>query len=165
VPALLISPRAPQKVVDVVFDHTSILRYVCDKWDLPPLTERDKHANSIGSVLDLTGPVRAGTPASVQASIQVPVPAQSDSPSVTNHEQGLFSFARYLDAAMEHTGDAAIAAYERVEKEYQSGLEGKIEVARERFHMFLQGTKTHLKGVFRDGSKPNALPKTQGTPQ
>lgn len=38
VPALLISPRAPKRVDHTVFDHTGILRYVCEKWDLPPLT-------------------------------------------------------------------------------------------------------------------------------
>ena len=158
VPALLISPRAPQGVVHTEFDHTSILRYVCEKWDLPPLTERDKHANSIGSVLDFDGPLRAGTPASVQASIANPVPVAGDSPSVTNHEQGLLSFARYLDAAMEHTGEAAIDAYGRLVKEYQGDLDAKIDVAKKRFHMFLQGTKTHMKGVFRDGSKPGSVP-------
>jgi phospholipase C len=158
VPAILISPRASQSVNHTVFDHTSILRYICEKWDLPPLTERDKQANSIGTALDFNEPLRAGTPASVQASIQKPTPVQSDSPSVTNHEQGLLSFARYLDAAMEHTGDAAIAAYQRLEKEYQKDLDAKIDVAKERFHLFLQGTKTHMKGVFRDGSKPGSVP-------
>lgn len=158
VPALLISPRAPRKVDHTTFDHTSILRYLCEKWDLQPLTERDKQANSIGSVLDFSGPLRTGTPASVQASIQAPVPVQSDSPSVTNHEQGLLSFARYLDAAMEHTGDAAVAAYQRLEKEYQSDLESKIDVAKERFQMFLQGTKTHMRGILRGGAKPNSAP-------
>ena len=154
VPSLLISPRAPQGVVHTVFDHTSILRYVCEKWDLAPLTERDKAAASIGSVLDLQGPLRTGTPASVKASIDQPVPVQEANPSVAGHEQGLLSFARYLDAAMEHTGDAAIDAYGRLVKEYQGGLADKIDVAKERFHMFLQGTKTHMKGIFRDGSKP-----------
>ena len=71
----------------------------------------------------------------VQSSIQVPVPVQSNNPSVTNHEQGLLAFARYLDAAMEHTGDAAIVAYQRLEKEYQQDLEAKIDVAKERFHL------------------------------
>lgn len=153
VPALLISPRAPKNVDHTIFDHTSIIRYLCEKWDLPPLTERDKKANSIGSVLDLSGPLRADVPPSVQASIQENVAVQSDAPSVLNHEQGLFSFARYLDAAMEHKGDAAIAAYQRVVKEYQSGLDAKIDVAKDRFHLFLQGTKTHMRGVLRDGSE------------
>lgn len=158
VPALLVSPRAPKNVVHTQFDHTSILRCLCDKWILPPLTNRDKQANSIGSVIDFTGPLRADTPISVEASIAAPVPVGGNDPSVTNHEQGLLSFARYLDAAMEHTGDAAIDAYKRLEKEYQSGLDAKIEVAKERFHMFLQGTKTHMKGILRDGSKPGSKP-------
>lgn len=157
VPALLISPHAPKGVTHTVFDHTSILRYIAEKWDLPPLTERDKHANSIGRVLDITGPLRAGTPASVQASIEQPVPVAADAPSVTNHEQGLLSFARYLDAAMQHEGQQAIDAYGRLVREYQQTLDAKIEVAKERFHLFLQGTKTHMKGVVRDSS-PGAPP-------
>ena len=152
VPALLISPRAPKTVVHTTFDHTSVLRYVCDKWELPYLTERDKRANSIGSVLDFMGPLRADTPPTVQAAIPAPVPADPASLSVTNHEQGLLSFARYLDAAMQHQGDAAVAAYHRLEREYQHDLDAKIEVAIERFHLFLQGTKTHMKGVLRDGT-------------
>lgn len=152
VPALLVSPRAPKRVVHDVFDHTSILRYVSDKWDLPPLTARDAAANSIGAVLDFNGPLRADTPTSVQASIPSPVPVANDTISVTNHEQGLLSFARYLDAAMDHKGDKAIAAYQRLQKEYQQGLDAKIDVAKERFHLFLQGTITHLKGTTRNGA-------------
>ena len=70
VPALLISPRAPKTFVDTVFDHTSILRYVSDKWDLRPLTKRSAGANSIGSALDMTGPLRADVPMTVEPSQQ-----------------------------------------------------------------------------------------------
>ena|ERR1019366_2307315 len=151
VPALLISPMAPKGVVHNVFDHTSILRYASDKWGLPPLTARDAAANSIANVLDFNSPPREDTRASVQASIAAPVPVANDSISVANHEQGLISFARYLDAAMDHKDEKAIEAYQRLQKEYQQGLEAKIDVAKERFHLFLQGTITHLKGVTRDG--------------
>ena len=34
VPALLVSPRVDPGVVRTVFDHTSLLRYLSDKWDL-----------------------------------------------------------------------------------------------------------------------------------
>lgn len=84
--------------------------------------------------------------------MSTPFPVNSAAPSVTNHEQGLLSFARYLDAAMQHQGDAAVAAYQRLVREYQKGLDDKIEVAKERFQLFLQGTKTHMKGVLRDGA-------------
>ncbi len=151
VPALLISPRAPKNVVHTVFDHTSVLRYLCDKWDLEPLTERDKAANSIGAVLDFTGPLRSDTPISVAASISTPIAVPQDDPSVTNHEQGLLSFGRYLDAAMQHEGAAAVAAYQRLEKEYQQDLEAKIDVAKERFKIFLHGAVSHMRGVVRNG--------------
>lgn len=152
VPALLISRMAPKGVVHNVFDHTSILRYASDKWGLPPLTARDAAANSIGAALDFNSPLRVDTPASVQASITAPVPVASDSVSVNNHEQGLISFGRYLDAAMDHQGDKAIEAYQRMQKEYQDGLDAKIDVAKERFNLFLQGTITHLKGITRNGA-------------
>lgn len=159
VPALLISPWALRKVVHTEFDHTSILRYVEEKWDLPPLTERDKLAKSIGAELNLASAARTDTPLSVAAAISTPVPVQADALSVTNHEQGLLSFARYLDAAMEHEGDRAIEAYGRLVKEYQNDLDTKITVARERFHLFLQGTRTHMKGVFRTGEAGGQPPQ------
>ena len=37
VPAILISPWVKREVIKTVFDHTSLLRYICDKWNLPPL--------------------------------------------------------------------------------------------------------------------------------
>ena len=153
VPALLVSPRAPKTVVHTVFDHTSILRYVCDKWSLPALTARDAQANSIGSVLDFVGPLRADTPQSVQPSSTAPSPVPNDSTSVMNHEQGLLSFARYLDAAMVHTGaDNTTKAFGRLQKEYQSGLDAKIDVAKERFGLFLKGTVSHMRNLQRDGA-------------
>ncbi len=164
VPALLISPRATKNVVSTVFDHTSILRYVCEKWDLPPLNARDAAANSIGTALDFTGPLRFDTPPSVEASIPSPVPVPVDSASVTNHEQGLLSFARYLDAAMNHEAAAAIAAYKRLQREYEAGLDAKIDVAKQRFSLFLKGTITHLKGITRDGSAKNPVAITADPP-
>lgn len=66
---------------------------------------------------------------------------------------------------MQHQGDAAIAACERLQGEYQQDLDSKIEVAKERFHLFLQGTKTHMKGVFRDGVSEARKPGTNASPQ
>src|SRR5262249_7095519 len=48
VPALLVSPFAGQKVVPTPFDHTSLLKYLIDKWGLGSLGNRTAKANSIG---------------------------------------------------------------------------------------------------------------------
>ncbi len=57
VPAVIVSPYArPGAVVHDTFDHTSILRLVEDKWNLPSLTRRDAAALSPIVALDLDGP-------------------------------------------------------------------------------------------------------------
>jgi phospholipase C len=57
VPAVLVSPYGrPQHVCSEVLDHTSVLKLVEQKWNLPPLTARDAAAASPLSALDLTGP-------------------------------------------------------------------------------------------------------------
>ncbi len=57
VPAVLVSPYArPDYVCSEVLDHTSVLKLVEQKWNLPPLTARDAAAASPLGALDLTAP-------------------------------------------------------------------------------------------------------------
>jgi phospholipase C len=57
VPAVLVSPYSrPEYVCSEVLDHTSVLKLVEQKWNLPPLTARDAAAASPLDALDLTGP-------------------------------------------------------------------------------------------------------------
>jgi len=57
VPAVVVSPYArPGYVTDGVFDHTSILKLLERKWNLPALTKRDLAAQDPLGALDLAGP-------------------------------------------------------------------------------------------------------------
>jgi phospholipase C len=57
VPAVIVSPYArPGHVCSEVLDHTSILKLVEQKWNLPPLTRRDAAAATPLGALDLDGP-------------------------------------------------------------------------------------------------------------
>jgi len=57
VPAVIVSPYArPDYVSSVVFDHTSVLRLVEEKWNLPALTARDAAANTPLDALDFSSP-------------------------------------------------------------------------------------------------------------
>ena len=69
VPALLVSPWVDRSVVNTVFDHTSLLKYLTDKWDLGALTNRVAQAASFAPAIRTTGQPRADTPPSL------PVPA------------------------------------------------------------------------------------------
>ncbi|MGO8866468.1 MAG: alkaline phosphatase family protein [Alphaproteobacteria bacterium] len=51
VPALLVSPWVERGVEHTQFDHTSLLKYLIDKWGLEELGARAQQAKSIGTVL------------------------------------------------------------------------------------------------------------------
>ena len=57
VPAVIVSPYArPDYVCSEVLDHTSVLRLVEEKWNLPALTSRDAAATTPLDALDFTSP-------------------------------------------------------------------------------------------------------------
>jgi Phosphoesterase family len=56
VPAILISPWVDRCVDATQFDHTSVLRYLIDKWNLGPLGHRTAVANSIGVAIGRAAP-------------------------------------------------------------------------------------------------------------
>jgi phospholipase C len=60
VPVVVVSPLISKRKVirsaSGFFDHTSLIRTVCERWNLPPLTSRDAAANSLGAAIDLDVP-------------------------------------------------------------------------------------------------------------
>jgi len=68
VPAVIVSPYArPDYVCSEVLDHTSVLKLVQEKWNLPALTARDAAATSPLAALDLDGPPAFLTPPELPA--------------------------------------------------------------------------------------------------
>ena len=64
VPAVIVSPYArPECVISDVFDHTSVLKLVEEKWNLPALTCRDAAATAPLAALDLVRTARLPHPA------------------------------------------------------------------------------------------------------
>ncbi|HEV2241346.1 MAG TPA: alkaline phosphatase family protein [Streptosporangiaceae bacterium] len=68
VPAVIVSPYArPGYVCSETLDHTSVLKLVEQKWNLPPLTRRDAAAASPLGALDLESPPAFLNPPSLPA--------------------------------------------------------------------------------------------------
>lgn len=66
VPAVIVSPYArPDYVCSEVLDHTSVLKLLEQKWNLPALTARDAAARAPLVALDLTAPPAFLTPPSL----------------------------------------------------------------------------------------------------
>jgi phospholipase C len=82
IPAAVVSPYArPNYVSHVVHDHTSILKLVESKWNLPALTYRDANASDLLDCLDLRKPAflvppKLPAPANGQSISRCPTPAQ-----------------------------------------------------------------------------------------
>ena len=51
VPALLISPLIGKGVNSTLYDHTSLLNFIINNWNLDYLTERDKNANHFADLI------------------------------------------------------------------------------------------------------------------
>jgi len=59
VPALLVSPYARMGHIDhTLLDHTSILKFIEENWNIPPLAERDARANNLTPAFDFANPPR-----------------------------------------------------------------------------------------------------------
>ena len=90
VPAVVVSPYArPDCVLSDVFDHTSVLKLIEEKWNLPALTRRDAAASAPLGALDLTAPPAFLTPpraARAGASVGSPQAAGSVGPGQPGHQ-------------------------------------------------------------------------------
>jgi phospholipase C len=122
VPALLISPRVAKGVIDTQFDHTSFLKYLTEKWDLEPLTERVKAAANFDSVIQPENiPPRPDTPPAIALSAAELSPPDSrvDEKAVFHsnaHQEALHAFVNELDVAMPKTFFQAERVYDFISR-------------------------------------------------
>ncbi len=133
VPAILVSPWVQPQVLSAAFDHTSILKYVSDKWQVSYLGNRTAVANSFGSALTLLNSPRSNTPASVQPGQTVltrSVPAP-----ITKMQESLLSFSQFLETKMSHV-ESMDAIASRFLRSTGDNLD-KADVAVERVERFL----------------------------
>ena len=135
VPAVLISPWVPAGKLSTRFDHTSILKYAIDKWELQGLTARVAGASTFSD--SFLPSLRNDTPGHIDEPA-TSATAQS-SESVSEHEQALISFARYLDVLMSDKDPEGFLA--RAKQEYAS-LDDKVQVAEQRFKAFLNRSQS-----------------------
>jgi phospholipase C len=150
VPAILVSPYAAQGVVKTQFDHTSLLRYLIDKWGLKPLGARSTDANthSIGSAL------RAAPRSGVLPELTIPpmvpqVAAPTQAPALSSHQSALFALSHSVES-MTDTDPNVVAARSR---QVLTGPQSMIDVAMDRVEDFLsQQRDAFVKELSRTGN-------------
>jgi phospholipase C len=104
VPALLISAWVNKNVVHTMFDHTSLLKYLSDKWQLAPLTARVASAASFADAI--TTNFRTDTPASLPVPAAVPEPLlvaaglPAEAAPLNEHQAAMIYFAKHLETEL-----------------------------------------------------------------
>lgn len=97
VPAILVSPHCARRVEKTIFDHTSLLRYLADKWGFAPLGERSARANSIAVAID---PALARTDTTsfirVSNSSLIPDDPETEKNAENWNQTALHHFAEFL---------------------------------------------------------------------
>jgi phospholipase C len=94
VPAVLISPWIDHQIIQDTFDHTSLLKYLTDKWSLGPLGARVASAQSFGRYLLQRQEPRGDAPG------PLPIPElvhAGPSPELNGNQNALVSFGRFLE--------------------------------------------------------------------
>ena len=75
-PTVIVSPWARSGYVShTVYDHTSILRLVESKWNLPALSNRDANANAMLDCFDFHNPAFLKPPVLAPALVPAGAPA------------------------------------------------------------------------------------------
>jgi phospholipase C len=123
VPAVLISPWLPADVSQTTFDHTSLLKYLIEKWGLGPLGARAAAANSIGFALRFLDRIRTDTIPFVRVANSKLVPDQPDweAQDASTHHDALHLVADTLGAADE-TIEKAVAGAARMAEAFDRAL-------------------------------------------
>lgn len=139
VPAVLISPWVLQGFDSTTYDHTSVLKYLADKWAVAELGKRTESANSFGSLLTKLNSPRLDTPQTLEAaaSPQALKAAAEIPPSeqLNEHQNALYLFSVYLEQQM-----AEVEPPESFRARTFRAMEGPVgagEVATERATRFL----------------------------
>ena len=127
VPAILVSPYAANTVFKDELDHTSLLKYLSDKWQLGPLGARTAQAKSFAGALG--GTLRADTPVSISA---VPAGLTPRHP-LNDHQSALIALSHALES-MADEDPAVIAARSR---QVITGPQSQIDTAVDRMEAFL----------------------------
>lgn len=119
VPAVLVSPWVDKRVEQTVFDHTSLLRYLTDKWDLGPLGARTAAANSI-SVGVQRATLRDDTLPFVRVSQThlTPPRPELEFEDSSQHHAALDAFGEFLLGELDTVGAATIKSVARIASVY-----------------------------------------------
>lgn len=110
VPTILISPWVDAGVYAETLEHTSLLKYLTDKWGLGALGARVPQSNSFANAMTARTTARLDCPQSITAPT---APPNDLSVALNAHQVALAGFTHDLEVNHTQAGDAVVAAHSR----------------------------------------------------
>jgi phospholipase C len=142
VPALLISPYVGNAVCSDLLDHTSLLKYLQDKWGLGDLGARTANANSFKSALQLDQPPRSDVPARVASSTVSAGAGPTQIDALNEHQSAIVAMSHNLESMTDVDANVVAARSRHV----LTGPQSQIDAAVDRVDSFLAQQKQKFLG-------------------
>jgi phospholipase C len=167
VPAILVSPFVKPGVIHTVFDHTSLLKYLIDKWGLGPLGGRVANANTFSSFLLATTeaadrlPVISGHTSPVISTHKSLVSEQPKygqiegrrQPALNAHQSALVGMTQLLESMTVVKTEVFLGRAKRI----VTGYDGVVDVAMERVDQFLGQQSAAVEAAPSGTSSPSSM--------
>jgi phospholipase C len=133
VPAILVSPWFGARVESRQFDHTSVLRYLIEKWQLGPLGRRTAAATSIGLAVQESAPrdvpLKRIELTAAQLSTPDPKAEEEAFGSLNAHQTALQKLAAYLETEAVEKAPKAWSLVARIAMQVRAGAQYLLDRA------------------------------------
>jgi len=134
-------PWLGQTVSHELFDHTSLLRYLSDKWSLRSLTKRVDSAKSIAAAIPFGDQPRADTPTSLAVPTELRALATekilaAESLELNPQQKALLAFSEYLEGQIQEPVGKPLRAAAMM-----ASPASQVATAKERVNLFLAQQK------------------------
>ncbi len=136
VPAILVSPWVGKGVLNTQFDHTSLLKYLTDKWELGALGDRVANVATFANAISEATP-RTDTPV-VIPSAPAGRATTVTPPELNGNQQALLALTQAIEART-NVDPAVVAARSQA---VLSGAGSQTDVAIDRIQRFLDQQRT-----------------------
>lgn len=132
VPVIMVSPWVGDAVLTDQFDHTSLLKYLIDKWELGPLGQRTAQAKTFARAI--LSQSRTDTPISLPFPQTVSVVQPPAVKHLTNHQSAIIALSHALES-MSADDPNLVAARSR---QVLSGPQSQTDAAVDRVESFIR---------------------------
>lgn len=139
VPALLVSPYAANTFDSDLLDHTTLLKYLQDKWGLGDLGARTAQAKSISPAL--RNPLRTDTPKTVETAHPA-VTVTVTQKELTDHQAAVVALSQHLETMAGEDANVVAARSRQV----LSGAQSQMDAAVDRVEAFISHQKSKVAG-------------------